>query len=221
MISKRFTFCDTHPSGIEGWQIAGAPECFEPSSGLGVAHDAMEHFDLDGTLESELLAFGAALYIRGDDMANYWAETGRRETRFSENMSHDLAYFLLERDMDVAPTRSPHLWEEGDEDRLQQLAERTLAVMHSEVLSMQDEPLDVDRAQEALRLTLHWMRRGYRKAAQRWRYLTRAEVLAMFISVEQEATRYLKDAEAGDELIVRLFPLTGHSQVLRNPSTGN
>jgi hypothetical protein len=63
MATVEFHYTEDEEYGGMGWIPLKQPK-FNASEGLGVAHDTMEHFTLDGTMEEEMLAFGSIFYIR-------------------------------------------------------------------------------------------------------------------------------------------------------------
>ena len=68
IVTRTFNWTDgsDHDSGMEGWLPAWFDaKNYEPSGGLGVAHDMLEHRRSDtGEWHQELMAFGAALHVR-------------------------------------------------------------------------------------------------------------------------------------------------------------
>lgn len=65
-LSRRFTWTNHSETGIDGWlpDATKHDELFLPSGGVGVAHDTMEHFVMDGSMLDECHAFGAMWFIR-------------------------------------------------------------------------------------------------------------------------------------------------------------
>lgn len=63
MATVDFHYIEDQELGGMGWIPIKQPK-FNASTGFGVAHDTMEHFTLDGTVESEIMAFGSIFYIR-------------------------------------------------------------------------------------------------------------------------------------------------------------
>lgn len=65
------TPCEGEDTGMVGFAMPDMPDTFEPVyEGLGVVHDLMEHFEHDGTLHSEFMAFGCMLWGRWE--GGYW-----------------------------------------------------------------------------------------------------------------------------------------------------
>jgi len=65
MMIRRYKKETSDQSGV-GWLMIGAPSTYFPIGGMGVAHDLLEHRPTDsGTIEEELQALGAMIYIRG------------------------------------------------------------------------------------------------------------------------------------------------------------
>lgn len=66
MHGVKLTYHDSRSSssGLEGWVLNSTP-AFEPSAGMGLAHDIIEHkFKDKGTLEDEIQAIGALVFTR-------------------------------------------------------------------------------------------------------------------------------------------------------------
>jgi hypothetical protein len=63
MATVEFHYAEDQELGGMGW-IPLKQLAFNASEGLGVAHDTMEHFTLDGSMEDEIMAFGSIFYIR-------------------------------------------------------------------------------------------------------------------------------------------------------------
>lgn len=64
---KWVTDHDDEMSGLRPRNVC-LPECIQPVKGLGLAHDLLEHqngFEGMGTVEDELEALGASLFVRG------------------------------------------------------------------------------------------------------------------------------------------------------------
>lgn len=207
MISRKFTWVESPYTGIAGWLLNGAPDVYDPGQGLQVAHDCFEHLDYAGTLESELEAFGAILYIRGNTYNNYWAVTTPRARDFdpASILADELADFLAEREMSVRP-RNTHrfipLSDEDDEEVILRMVKLCVPYLREKLEAHDVEP-NFREIRQALRMAPHWMRAGYRKTQRRWK-MNRFDLCELFIMVEEQVDKCGKRAEEGDELVVRL-----------------
>lgn len=64
MIHRIFEWREDQELGGYGWIMKGQPT-FNASTGLGIAHDTLEHFaNRYGSIADEMLAFGAILRVR-------------------------------------------------------------------------------------------------------------------------------------------------------------
>lgn len=207
MISRRFTWAEHPESGAIGWLLKGAPEVYDPGRGLQVAHDCFEHLDYAGTLESELEAFGAILYIRGNTYNNYWALTNPRSRDLdpASILADELAEFMAEREMSVR-LRNTHrfvpLDDEDDEEAILRMVKLSVRYLRGMLDAHNVEP-DFRDIRQALRMAPHWMRAGYRKTQRRWK-MNRFDLCELFMMVEAEVDKCAERAEEGDELVVRI-----------------
>lgn len=207
MISRHFEWKEHPESGATGWLLKGAPGVYDPGRGLQVAHDCFEHLDYAGTLESELEAFGAILYIRGNTYNNYWAVTNPRARDLdpSSILAEELADFLAEREMSVRP-RNTHrfipLSDEDDEEVILRMAKLCVPYLREYLEAHNVEP-NFREIRQALRMAPHWMRAGYRKTQRRWK-MNRFDLCELFIMVEELVDKCAERAEYGDELVVRI-----------------
>lgn len=195
MISMTFV-CEKHQdSGELGWR----PEhqsSFDPYRGMTVAHDVLEHFPNDqGDAEDEFMALGAALWIRGG--GGYWyRKMPGNMNQEGDHLSSDFEEIVrrLEgRRLDAC--RSPKIDDSFAEEQLELCAREARRNLRDAKLPT----ADVDKA-------INWMRRGYRKAAKRFKHQSPDIVTSLFIDIEDAAEAALKDHDAmeGDKLIVRV-----------------
>lgn len=91
-IYKTFIASTSEISGNLGWLIKDAPDNYYPcESGLLMAHDLLEHkSNLTGSIEDELMAFGAAYYIRYE--TEYFAH--KIYNTFETIFDNDIAYII-------------------------------------------------------------------------------------------------------------------------------
>lgn len=201
LVHLDFIYGEDREYGGDGWIPKLMPE-FNASQGLGVAHDAMEHFNVaSGTLEEELLAFGSMLYIRVETgwfhQQGSWQSTGAI-------LGGDLMNFLRERWYQGEMLRSvkgrPRHLHDDMEEELQSIIVETRRQLESELdddwLKFQADTIDVwNRLRQ-------WMRRGYWMAKRRYRGASNHEIAYCFTEIRNTVER-IKWAQPGDELRIR------------------
>lgn len=158
------------------------------TSGMTLAHDMLEHFPRDdGTVEGELMALGAALYVRDGD--SYFSSKGNR-SGYEKNIGGDayiLNTFLKEagrRLLQPLPNDRPL----RDPDIERQLA-GTAAEMRRVLLA---EGLDAEWADGPS--ALNWLRRGYRRAAKRYHGIASFWMMCAFSILEKKADYIIRYA---------------------------
>lgn len=181
-LTRRFTWTNHSETGLIGWlPVACADDpLFLPSMGLGVAHDTLEHFSMDGSMEDECLAFGSLYFIR--------IETGRlrdfEHARFTPAQTFGSDLCEMFRSNDYADLKDPgrvlpslntsDMWTHRDAMRLE-----FIRMVHSE--GADDGVFEVSEYRTAEEVATFeqsigewfdraflWMTLGYRKAMRRW-----------------------------------------------------
>lgn len=172
MLVKTFEYVHD-PDWGNGWLELNAPDNYNPGGGRVVAHDLLEHFPntIDGRPEHEFMALGASLYIRGEN--GYFTNRGPDDA-----YSLDIAYTTLpgmaDNNLDLEPLRTYKLGEEYADDKISHSVRKGIKQYMKE---WEYEQGDIDPAirlkvkrwcdsnQESM---ISWMRRGYRKAVERF-----------------------------------------------------
>lgn len=217
-IKRVFVWDDGHygDSGIDGWvpKTGKGAQFMTPGGGATVAHDTLEHFRLEGTIEDELEAFGAFFYGR--------LEHGNSASRdFAETLALDLA--SLRQD---SATRLPKMLRTRPDAQASYFDECADDIVAKAVVAMRDqEDGDVhgpEYSREWASAAIHWMRRGYRLARKRWSNPEAWErgngnytAQAVFTGIEKEVDRITK--YAADYLTSGITEL----RVLASPTRGN
>jgi len=188
-----------HPEqGCDGWLLEGAPSTYEPLHGMGVAHDLLEHrANDDGSVEDELLALGAALYVRGE--GGYWHQFTQSHFDPGENVAPDLARLATE----FGGLEGLHA--PGGTRALGEQVEDWIAHALRDARSVLVDEYEQDHREvdEYLTRVRGWLRKGYRESRRRWRACTSAELAYAFHRIESEADRLLRHAEPWEVLVVR------------------
>lgn len=172
-VTVEFVVDEWEEMGSWGWRPKCQPD-FDPlTNGFGIAHDAMEHKDLsDSSLEAEVMAFGAMLYVRGE---NGWFAEQQRGTHYSyqEIMGGDLATPICDswKDPDRCPLPEIVGFEQpldDQDDDIRQIARLAVAETLQVVPDRLDERVCLSELVHLRRNLADWLRRGYRDAVQRF-----------------------------------------------------
>jgi hypothetical protein len=199
MVTKKFTCKVSEEHGFLGWVMNTMPH-FDPATGMGVAHDCLEHLTRRVGFEGEMEAFGVALFIRYG--GGYWTERGAYDSSWSGNTCTEVAEFLA-RDTDMTVAKAPRtpLLEDGEEEEIAKMQTRALEDFYSEwadSYGLEDTPREV--VSLALERAAVWIRRGFRNAERK--YTAPVYDLAyMFAQIEKEVDAL--NPEEGDTLTVK------------------
>jgi len=191
--------------GSYGWLIRGAPSTYFPILGMGVAHDILEHQPGDnGTVEEELMALGAALYIRGN--GNYWR--GSRIPpggHLSGELSNDLAFKYGGVDDGIASPGRTYKLEDFAEEWIAQALEGTKKEFeyHAQYYSNELREYRAN-TKDYLKKVPGWLRIGYRKAKRRYSKVAPWDLCTIFSKIEKDSDKYIDMAEDGDLFVVQL-----------------
>lgn len=204
MIRRKF-LCEENPEyGELGFRPAWLSDG-EAYSGLGVAHDTLEHGLHDnGTVAAEFQAFGAMVFVRG--LCDYWRERGNIRPPHEHIGSiqdimervHDGTQIL-----EAAPTTQPLRNERAE----QIIADSVFYALREAKEADSKYGLDYRfLTPEQAEHFRNWMRIGYRRACRRYAGLDPYDVQYCFGKIETGADKLLKHAEEGQELIVLCDP---------------
>lgn len=184
MITKKFT-CKMHEDhGNLGWVMNTMPH-FDPATGMGVAHDCLEHLTRRVGFEGEMEAFGASLWIRGE--GGYWQGRGAHNSEWFQNTCGEVAEFLAQANGVCAkPPRADEL-EEWLEEQLQQLKTHAVDSWASEELAdrFSLEHITEEELAANLENVLGWVRRGYHNADKKYTAY-QYDVCYLFQQIEKE-----------------------------------
>lgn len=203
LIQLDFVYAEDQEYGGEGWIPKLMPH-FNASQGLGVAHDAMEHFNVAaGTLEEEILAFGSMLYMR---VETGWFYQQGSYHRAGTVLGGDIARFLCDRwqageMLRMAKGRPRHL-EDDMEEELDSIIDETRRQLRGELDDADWRQFQRDTIDVWNRLR-RWMRRGYWMAKRRYRGASNHDLAYAFSEIRNTVDR-IKYPELGEELHVRL-----------------
>jgi hypothetical protein len=210
MLSKKFRCAEHEDYGTLGWRPADMP-CSDPLGGQTVAHDILEHFpNDDGGIEAELMALGAAVYIRGQggffDQGPGHGIVQNVAADFRELARH----YVFENFSLTDPGRTQAV--EGEDENLQMITNQARLDLWDE-----SDPGDEIRRffyNDNQQRMLGWLRKGFRKAAKRYRGLDVCSLSHMFSEIEETVEYVTKHAFEGSEMTVRVDPMHYHFVVI-------
>jgi hypothetical protein len=195
-VIKREFVLEIHAGfGSLGARPVGMPHA-DPLGGMAVAHDVLEHFPGDGGgVHDELMALGAALFVRG---RYYFGNNGGNPSP-EDNISADfpeLFHHVIHEDFALRrPPKSKRTYVDEELQEIVRLGFRKIRDAYPEDALENKTWLDHDR-------WLGWLRRGYRRAVRRYRDCPDHAVCGMFLRIEELADRAIKQGEEGDRFTV-------------------
>lgn len=219
MYSVRFVWREDQDYGGEGWAPKKFPE-FNIVQGVGLAHDALEHFaDDDGSLHGELQAFGAMIHVRWLGGWHYMIGNPGIYTP-AVNMANDFIQFMYTilsgEELKAAPKTYRCRGVYGKD--VEKIIDETLIEARKLVLS----ELDDEDAARIIELwndfrdnARSWMRIGYRRAFRRFGD-TSDELPYVFKSIADSVENF--HGSYGDELVVQVYPKETRANVIFKPA---
>lgn len=204
-LKAEFVWGTDQEIGDDGWIPKGNPS-FNSMRGMGVAHDTMEHADLtSGSLEEEMMAFGAMLYIRGE--GGYWWNAYNPDP--ANQMSGDIAKFardvFWERGVVLGKPKRCLRLDDNEED-IQRIVDAAWKSLRSEF--EYDEPdawRDFRQKNPEFKKRLAgWLRQGWWRCLRRYNKAKAYHLRDVFVAIEKrvDAIRY---AEHDEELHITLL----------------
>lgn len=181
----------------------------DPLQGMAAAHDILEHFPNDkGDTVGELMALGAALFIRGDGryIHTWHGSFGARSSRPFDETGDIPADFPMIWDLYLDRNEGELPWPPVCRNR--ELRSRVRKIMFAVRKLMQDEK---ERWENSGLPTISdyrkmegWLAHGYTKAKKRYARTIggAASVAGLFQAIESECNKLLKQAEEGDKIKV-------------------
>ena len=200
------------------WEETGtlglAPNWFkgaDPTSGRGVAHDMLEHFLVSpGIVAGECEALGAFMLLR---LENGWLESNRGGMADGvTSLSNDfisVIHDILDNEHPLPSAAEAAPLEDSSEIRLQ----AALDMAFSNVDKVVDNYLEAEDNRAEAKQNLHacktdfgnWVRKGYRKAQDRYRKNCTYEVgIYLFGEIEKKVDELLKSGSLWDYAKVRV-----------------
>lgn len=168
--------------GTMGFQQVGYP-WMDPTIGAGVAHDLLEHRKGDsGSMEEEMMAFGAAYYVRGE---TYFADTLHPIAR---HMAGDFPQFHSNY---VGSGHSGPLTNPGSTHRLDDWIEDSI----TDMMRRAERLVQAEQGHRSGWIdhpyVRGWLRKGYRAARQRYKHVHPYELPYLFKRIEEDVDKLL------------------------------
>lgn len=234
-LTRKFRYLESHDTGLQCFIPVSCMhvDSFNPGEGQLVAHDTLEHFLCDGTIEDELMAIGAIHYIRADlGMLSDGEMFGKRYD-FDVQATDLIEAWRDSMRSTVRPIRSPiavdghSLWSESDVATFRQrFIERAVRDYQSDAGGAQyADPEEWDAIPGACAAFfdngIKWIRRGYRMAERRFKqrvaslntHQEQHEAGELFWRIAKSVNDLLKHAE--DYLIYDQSSLDIHVNIRR------
>jgi hypothetical protein len=211
----RWTFdCAMHKDyGFKGWKLTNMP-AFDPVTGLGVAHDILEHRRNDDSTTGELMALGAMIHVRGED---YFYRKNLVYTSPSYHLYSELGDLMLKIQSGewTALRPFPRQYSRTDDDWTRAQIAEGISLAEKYIREDREEELPSADQWRAVR---NWITYGFNSARQRYRDIARHDLLETFCEIEQQADNALRYAEAGlTQLTVNLAWRAGYLTNERKP----
>lgn len=197
MIKRTFIVEEHEEYGSVGFRPSWVPNA-DPLGGMAVAHDILEHFPGDdGGVECELMALGAAMWIRGK--GGWWHDAYHADPAYHISGDFEELYrhvrwenFSLR---DSGRTRP--LNDEEAEDWCQRAATMGLRSVHEnegygDLGEEEESHLSVFCSEQTRQRVVGWLRRGYRKAARRYRNSDSYSLCQIFRTIQKTADKWLE-----------------------------
>lgn len=199
MKSYRFKMSSHKEFDHHGWVDCRKPS-FDPATGIGVAHDIVEHFDnKDDSVEEELKALGACLWIRG---MNNGIGTGFIKPHImigSEIVKMNSTIRDEGREVKYSPRTN------GPRDEYESLMIRNSFKWVKDTLINEGET--PDNANHFVTYARDWVYTGIAFAKRRYRNRGSWEVMELFNSIRKHVDDYnMNDVKEGDILVIRIDP---------------
>ena len=189
-MKKIFEYHDMNDKGYSGLLELNAPNEFNPGQGLTVAHDCIEHFKGDdGSCDKEFMAFGAMLWIRGDNgrLTNYASGWD-----YSKGMATDLSldvwnHYCENHDLKPFTPKSRYSY------KIEKIANATKDFIYSDH-SM--ENIDKDKLNYFIEGLKYWISVGYSKAKKK--YPNSSYALCTFELIQEKVDKIIKYCQPYD-----------------------
>jgi hypothetical protein len=191
-MTRRFRFERHNDYGTIGLKpLWMPPDQADPLTGVGAAHDVLEHGPNDRV---EWQGLGGSIYVRSEEYYNYRSSYNAAENIGSEFYS----LFNLWRGPIPDPGKTCRVHEYA-EDFIQSAVTCGCRTVTSEA-KYSGDPEDVQRAvdwvsYEQQRRFIGWLRKGYRAACKRWHAYPQFKVLQTFIAIENAVDKALQHGE--------------------------
>lgn len=228
MFKVEFEWREDQEYGIQGWIPAHIPG-FNAGSGRVIAHDTLEHARGDrGTMTEELIALGAALYVRAEGGYFHYRDNphggdgsilGRDMSNFMR-MMHDGNYGLSFNSLKPAPmTTRLNDW---PNEILEAGLVKARSLFIEEIIDYGDaddagcEGINLTDLNRMLASMRGWLRIGYRRAKVRYHQNEVYDLAHFFRELEEHIDKCHKHGDFGEMMTVRVCPKKLEFKVTRD-----
>jgi hypothetical protein len=191
---KRKFFWGVDYNQQDGWIPQHMPSFDAATTADTITHDVLEHLHpADGSVESELLAFGTALYFRCDGIPIQYLGQGPFMSPIHLGGSiAELLYNSVSAGKEIAPS--------GYVARLAVSTEKNVEKVRKQVWKTLRDFIHV---QAHANNAINWMRKGYRLAGQRY-MCDPTERVELFFAVLEACQKIVTAGKVGDKLEVEV-----------------
>lgn len=191
-MQRRFRIAEHREYGYVGLVPLWMPgHQSDPLTGMGVAHDVLEHGTHD---KCEWQGLGGSVLVRG--VSGYFNRKRSGNSNAAENIASDFIelYHLWEAQRIPDPGRTRKVADDYAEEIIHEAVQEGCKLIRSELRDQDREMADVRNWTDAdqQRRMIGWMRHGYRACAHRWRDSI-GWLCDTFERIESEADTFLKD----------------------------
>ena len=204
MITRTFILAEHPEYGNIGLKMKGS-EWSDPFDGIAVAHDILEHFpNDDGSIEAEFIALGASLYVR--NFSHYYQMRGYGNRDVTDIIASEFIgqeNYAINRG--ITSLKNPGNTKGCDADNyIDEIIRKGIEDIEYEANG--DDAILAD-PHEALKIK-GWMRKGYRKAAQRYKTTNPNNLVFLFRNIEKAVDKWLlhNSEYLGTELTISVSP---------------
>lgn len=173
MIVRKFKVVYCEELGSRGFLLENAPSSYQAVWGMGMAHDVLEHArNDDGSVEAEMTALGAMMYLRGQ--GGYW-----RHENYGFQLSGAFEFLANKGLADLAACPYKHRPCEPLTDWIRNA---------KKLFTSQYDDGEYD---EAMHHAPAWLLHGWRRTASRYAKMHPCHLVRLFHNIEQQANNMI------------------------------
>lgn len=207
---KKIFVVKQHPEfGNLGLIEKTAPKNFDPLTGMGTAHDCLEHFPGgDDSLKDEFMALGCTLWIRGTQ--DYFNSSPARN--LSGEIGDMLFRFWHYDKMHLEPAKKDIEVIE-DISKCLEMSKRNIFYDFQE--GMEEDGISEDIVNQYMKSAAYWLQIGYNKAKKRYKKPWNA--VCVFRDIEKQVDQLLESGDIFEGQEVEISYIISSCKVNVNP----